>query len=31
MFIFQAQKAFNIWHNIDPKIDEKLISFLKKI
>ena len=31
MFMFQAQKAFNIWHNIDPKIDEKLISFLKKI
>ena len=30
MFLFQAQKAFNIWHNIKPKIDEKLINFLKK-
>jgi len=30
MFLFQAQKAFNIWHNTKPKIDEKLINFLKK-
>ncbi len=29
MFLFQAQKAFNIWHNIDPIIDEDLIKFLK--
>ena len=29
MFLFQAQKAFNIWHNTKPKIDEKLINFLK--
>ena len=29
MFLFQAQKAFNIWHNIDPIIDEDLINFLK--
>ena len=29
MFLFQAQKAFNIWHNIEPKIDEKLIKFLE--
>ena len=30
MFLFQAQKAFNIWHNTKPKVDEKLINFLKK-
>tara|TARA_B100000989_G_scaffold255246_1_gene204112 strand:+ start:1642 stop:2436 length:795 start_codon:yes stop_codon:yes gene_type:complete len=30
MFLFQAQNAFNIWHNTKPKIDEKLINFLKK-
>ena len=29
MFLFQAQKAFNIWHNIEPKIDEKVIKFLE--
>ena len=29
MFIFQAQKAFSIWHNIEPKIDQKLIKFLE--
>ena len=28
MFLYQAQKAFQIWHNIKPKIDEDLISFL---
>ena len=28
MFLFQAQKAFNIWHNIQPEIDNKLIKFL---
>ena len=28
MFLYQAQKAFQIWHNILPKIDEDLISFL---
>ena len=31
MFLFQAQKAFNIWHNIEPKIDEKVIKFLMKV
>ncbi len=29
MFLFQAQKAFNIWHNIDPIINDDLIKFLK--
>ena len=29
MFLFQAQKAFSIWHDIEPKIDEKVIKFLK--
>lgn len=28
MFLYQAQKAFNIWHNIIPKINDKLINFL---
>lgn len=28
MFLYQAQKAFNLWHNITPKIDEKLIRYL---
>ncbi len=28
MFLFQAQKAFNIWHNLTPKIDQKLIEYL---
>ena len=29
MFIYQAQKAFEIWHNLTPKIDIKLIEILK--
>ena len=29
MFLFQAQKAFSIWHNIEPKIDQELIQFLE--
>ena len=29
MFIYQAQKAFEIWHNLTPKIDSKLIEILK--
>ena len=29
MFLFQAQKAFSIWHNIEPKIDQEVIKFLK--
>ena len=28
MFLYQAQKAFNLWHNITPKIDQKLIRYL---
>ena len=28
MFIYQAQLAFKIWHNIKPKIDDNLINFL---
>ena len=28
MFLFQAQKAFKIWHNIKPEINEKIIKFL---
>ena len=28
MFLFQAQKAFNIWHNLEPNIDENLKKFL---
>lgn len=30
MFIYQAQKAFEIWHNIKPQIDSKLIEILRK-
>ena len=26
MFIYQAQLAFNIWHNILPKVNDKLLS-----
>ena len=29
MFLFQAQKAFSIWHNIEPKIDQKVIKYLE--
>ena len=29
MFLYQAQKAFNIWHNIEPIIDEEVLDFLK--
>ena len=28
MFIYQAQQAFKIWHNIEPKIDDNLIKLL---
>jgi len=28
MFIYQAQLSFKIWHNIKPKIDDKVINFL---
>ncbi len=29
MFLHQAQKAFKIWHNIEPNIDDNLINFMK--
>ncbi len=29
MFLFQAQKAFNIWHKIEPAINDQLKEFLK--
>ena len=28
MFVYQAQLAFEIWHNIKPKIDKKVLEFL---
>ena len=28
MFLYQAQKAFNLWHNITPKINKQLINYL---
>ena len=28
MFIYQAQKAFNLWHNLTPNIDDQLINYL---
>ena len=29
MFLFQAQKAFKIWHNVKPEINQELVGFLK--
>ena len=29
MFLYQAQKAFNIWQNIEPDVDEETINLLK--
>ncbi len=29
MFLFQAQKAFSIWHNIEPEINQEVIKFLE--
>ena len=28
MFLYQAQEAFNLWHNLRPKIDEELIKHI---
>ena len=28
MFIYQAAAAFNIWHNINPKINDEVIKLL---
>ena len=30
MFIYQAQSAFNIWHGLEPDIDEKVIKLLDR-
>ena len=29
MFLYQAQKAFELWHGISPKIDNSLINYIK--
>ena len=29
MFLYQAQKAFYIWHNIEPEINNEVIEFVK--
>ena len=29
MFIYQAQLSFNLWHNIEPKIDQKVLDIFK--
>ena len=29
MFAYQAQSTFKIWHNIEPKIDEKVLKLLE--
>ena len=29
MFLFQAQKAFNIWHNIKPYINDEVVKFIR--
>ena len=29
MFLYQYKKAFNIWNNIEPDIDEETINLLK--
>ena len=28
MFIYQAQKSFEIWHGVLPKIDQKVIELI---
>lgn len=28
MFLYQAQKAFDLWHNLKPKVNQKLIKYL---
>jgi shikimate dehydrogenase len=28
MFVYQAQKAFFIWHKVIPEIDNEIINFL---
>jgi len=29
MFLYQAQKAFQIWHGIVPKIDKNILNFFE--
>jgi shikimate dehydrogenase len=29
MFIYQAQKAFELWHGFSPQIDDELINYMK--
>ena len=29
MFAYQAQIAFEIWHKIKPKIDEKVLELIE--
>ena len=29
MFLYQAQKAFNIWHKVEPEVNSKVTEFLK--
>ncbi len=29
MFLLQGQQAFNIWHKVEPEINQELIKFLK--
>ncbi len=28
MFLYQAQKAFNLWHDITPEVNERLIKYM---
>ena len=28
MFLYQAQKAFDLWHDLKPSVDQKLIKYL---
>lgn len=30
MFVFQAQLAFNIWHNVLPTVDKETVNFITK-
>ena len=29
MFFFRDKQAFNIWHKVEPEINEELMEFLK--
>ena len=29
MFLFQGQQAFNIWHKVEPEINQELVEYLK--